>query len=105
VITSLYVRKSLLIVPVLLASACSPEAPEVTRTVSYYRENAEERQQMIERCADNPGTLGRTPNCVNAKQAELRDVPSLRDLPSIGLSERESEPSNRQDSPTADEKR
>ena len=70
-----------------LVSACSP-TPEVARyTVPEYQADAQLREQQLSACAKDPGTLGKTPDCVNAKQAQfLQDTRSLRDSPSLGLS-------------------
>jgi hypothetical protein len=65
-----------------LVSACSP-APEVARhTVDEYRADEAMRDAMLARCTNDPGTLGKTPDCVNANQAErLQSHRSLRDIP------------------------
>lgn len=53
----------------LVTAGCgSSSAP--ARTVSYFQAHAEEREAVFKRCADDPGTLGKTPECVNASQAE-----------------------------------
>jgi hypothetical protein len=62
----------------------SPEAP--ARTVEYYRAHGEEREAMLAKCGNDPGTLGRAPNCVNAREAARREgIGSLRDLPPLDL--------------------
>jgi hypothetical protein len=72
------------------SAGCSREAPEEIHTVSHYRQNADERHAMMKRCSDDPGSLGQTPNCVNARQASLlEDRTTLRDLPPLGLSDSE----------------
>jgi hypothetical protein len=74
------------IVLALLVCACSP-APEHARyTVEDYRANADLRHAQVARCQSDPGTLKRTPDCINAQQAAaFEDRVRLRDLPPIGL--------------------
>lgn len=68
----------------LIVSACSREEP--ARTVSWYREHAEDRKAMVARCADDPGRLAKTPNCVNASQAEGQEsIGHWKDLPPLDL--------------------
>jgi hypothetical protein len=83
--------KSVTLNVVLLFSAsltvfgCSREE-EPTQTVSWFQQHADERKAMVARCADDPGRLARTPNCVNAQQAEsIEGIGSLRKLPPLGL--------------------
>jgi hypothetical protein len=65
--------------------ACAREE-EPAQTVSWFQEHPEERRAMVARCADDPGRLAQTPNCVNARQAEsIEGVGSLRKLPPMGL--------------------
>ena len=62
------------------------KAPEPPHTVTYYREHADERRARVEQCADDPGTRGKDPDCVNAKQAAaIEDIGSFRDLGPLGL--------------------
>lgn len=45
---------------------------------------------MVGRCENDPGTLGKTPACVNAMAAAAQvGIGSLRDLPPMGLVEGE----------------
>lgn len=71
----------------MFMAACSP-APETARhTVPEYQADKELRERQMEACARDPGTLGKTPDCVNAKQAQAtNDIGSARDLPPVGLS-------------------
>jgi hypothetical protein len=70
----------------IAAAACAP-APEPThQTVEYYRANREAREAKVAECANDPGELGKTPDCINAMQAaQLESIGSLRDLPPMGL--------------------
>jgi hypothetical protein len=62
-------------------------APAVAEhTVDEYRADARLRQEVFGRCRADPGTLGETPDCINALEAErLESRGSLRDLPPLGL--------------------
>ncbi|OZI28915.1 hypothetical protein CEG14_23620 [Bordetella genomosp. 1] len=55
-----------------LLSGCSPS--EKTQTVEYYMEHDDIRAAKIKECANNPGELGKTPNCQNAMTAENRRI-------------------------------
>jgi hypothetical protein len=46
-------------------SGCEKEV----QTVEWYKANDVERMDMVRECKANPDKLSRTPNCVNAKQA------------------------------------
>jgi hypothetical protein len=69
----------------LMVTGCSREE-ESARTVSWFQQHPNEREATVARCTDNPGQLGQTPNCINAKQAEaLERIGSLRKLPPLDL--------------------
>lgn len=70
----------------IAAAACAP-APEPThQTVEHYRANREAREAKVAECANDPGGLRNTPDCINAKQAAaIEDIGSLQDLPPMGL--------------------
>lgn len=82
------VRACLGIVVTITSAACapSPEAPH--HTVEYYRDHPADRAElMAAACANDPGALGKTPDCVNARVAASHaDIGSLRELPPMGLS-------------------
>jgi len=88
------VRKCLgIVVTVSAAVSCAP-APDRATTVAYYREHPDERDAVLKRCADDPGSLGKQPDCVNAREASrLEGVGSLRELPPLDLPA-EKKPSN-----------
>jgi hypothetical protein len=66
--------------------ACTREANIARYTVAEYRANATLRRDIFERCVNNPGALGQTADCVNAREAErLESRRSLRDQPPVGL--------------------
>ena len=81
------VRACLGIVVTVTSAACVPSPKAPHQTVDYYRTHPAERMEMLAVCANDPGALGETPDCVNARVAARRaDIGSLRDLPPMGLS-------------------
>ncbi|QOJ31409.1 MAG: EexN family lipoprotein [Gammaproteobacteria bacterium] len=73
-------------VVVLVYQLQSPEPLVAEHTVDEYRADARLRQAMFGRCKADPGSLGETPDCINAIEAErLESRGSLRDLPPLGL--------------------
>jgi hypothetical protein len=94
-------RPSLLAFPVLLfalgcaalVTGCAKPAEQPAHTVSYFREHANERAALVKKCADDPGTLGQTPACMNAMQAEADEgIGSTEKLPPMNLSGKEPPP-------------
>lgn len=74
-----------IVVTVGAAVSCAP-APDRANTVTYYREHADEREAVLKRCADDPGSIGAQPDCVNAREAaRLEGIGSQRDLPPLDL--------------------
>lgn len=66
--------------------ACSRDPTAAPRTVAWYLSHTADRASMVERCANDPGTLGTTPDCINAFAAAQRaDIGSLKNLPPMGL--------------------
>jgi hypothetical protein len=64
----------------LIAAGCGPAAGPV-RTVSYFQAHPKERESVFKRCADDPGELGKTAQCVNAERAEeIAGIGSFRNL-------------------------
>lgn len=84
---ALSARACLGIVVTVGAAACAPSPNPTHQTVDYYRANADARRAMLAKCENDPGALGRTPDCINALQAKRMEEPmkSLRDLPPLGL--------------------
>lgn len=69
----------------LILFGCSRE-DEPARTVTWYQQHADERKAMVTRCADDPGRLSETPNCVNAQRAaSIEGIGSFKDMPPLGL--------------------
>lgn len=79
------VRISFAIALTIAAAACTPPAEPTHQTVDYYLENKEARAAKLVECENDPGALGQTPDCINAKQAARRDMKSLRDLAPLNL--------------------
>lgn len=68
------------------AAACSPAPTASSLTVDYYRAHSAERDAELALCGNDPGSLGLTPACVNAREAaRIQGVGSLRALPPMGL--------------------
>jgi len=66
--------------------SCAPAPPVAEHTVSEYRADASLRREVLARCLNDPGGLGQTPDCVNAREAErLESRGSLRDQAPVGL--------------------
>jgi hypothetical protein len=73
----------------IAVAGCSPDRARYT--VDEYRADSTLRHSQMERCKDDPGTLAKTPDCINARQAAvLEDRVRLRDVPPVGLSEKSS---------------
>ena len=81
------VRLCLEIVVTLSAvTACAPAPKQAQHTVDYYRSHAALRGEMLKQCGNDPGDLGRTPDCINARAAEnIEGIGSLKSLPPMGL--------------------
>jgi hypothetical protein len=64
--------------------------PDVARhTVEEYRADKTLRQDLFRKCANDPGTLAKTPDCINASEAErLESLGSLRKSGPIGLDDK-----------------
>jgi hypothetical protein len=70
----------------LTLASCTREADVARHTVQDYRADKPLRQEMFKRCTNDPGTLGKTPDCINALEAErLESYGSLRNSPPLGL--------------------
>jgi hypothetical protein len=68
------------------AAACAPSPEPTHQTVEYYRTNPDARAARLTECGNDPGVLEKTPDCVNAREAErIEGIGSLRDLPPLGL--------------------
>jgi len=73
-----------------LLGSCSHEASPAAHSVDWYLAHVADRETAVQRCANDPGTLKDTPDCVNATAAAQRaDIGSLRNLPPLGLTPRQ----------------
>jgi len=71
---------------ILSAAGCTREAGVARHTVEDYRADKSLRQEMFKKCTNDPGTLRKTPDCINAQEAErLESYGSLRDSGPVGL--------------------
>jgi len=62
------------------------ESPSAAHTVDYYRAHAQERRARVKDCVNDPGSRGRTPDCINALEADrLEGIGSFKDLPPMEL--------------------
>jgi hypothetical protein len=79
----------LAIVIILGAAACTRQPDVARHTVEEYRADKTLRQGVFRKCANDPGTLGKTPDCINASEAErLESLGSLRNSGPIGLDDK-----------------
>jgi hypothetical protein len=70
----------------LTLASCTREADVARHTLEDYRADKPLRQEMFKKCTNDPGTLGKTPDCINALEAErLESYGSLRNSAPIGL--------------------
>jgi hypothetical protein len=70
----------------LTTTCCTRQTPAGQHTVAEYRANAALRREEFARCANDPGSLGETPDCINAREASrVEDIGSVRDTPPIHL--------------------
>ena len=83
-------KVKLLIVLMLLGFAGCARQPDTARhTVEEYRADRTLRQDVFKKCANAPGSLGKTPDCVNASEAErLESLGSLRNSGPLGLDDK-----------------
>jgi len=56
------------------AQAIAPSTGTPPRTVSWYAGNPEARASVQLACLDDPGRLGKTPDCVNADRANVESA-------------------------------
>lgn len=67
-----------------IAAGCGSSGP--ARTVSYFQAHPKEREAVFARCANDPGTLGKSAECVNASHAEaIAGIGSFRQLPRMAF--------------------
>ena len=75
-----------LVVTILSTASCAPAPDRAAHTVEEYAKDATLRASEMKVCVNDPGTVGATPDCVNAREAERRaGIGSLRTLPPLKL--------------------
>lgn len=75
-----------LVVAILSTASCAPAPDRAGHTVEDYLRDTQLRESEMRRCANDLGTLGASPDCINAREAERRArVGSLRDLAPLKL--------------------
>jgi hypothetical protein len=73
-------------VVLLGAAGCARESDTAHHTVEQYRADKSLRQAVFGKCANDPGKLGSTPDCINAREAErLESHGTLRESGPLGL--------------------
>jgi hypothetical protein len=55
----------------LLLTGCSKAPVAEVKTVDWYKAHSAERSAMLKECANNPGEMAKTPNCINAHAADF----------------------------------
>jgi len=65
------ITTSILLVAVVAALAGCNEAnnSQQTKTIGWFLDHRDELAVALKGCSDNPGELGKTPNCINANEA------------------------------------
>jgi len=64
-------RPPFIFISALLLTSCDNNANN-TYDVQYYLDNPNILSETIKKCNNDPGTLGKTPNCINAAMANRR---------------------------------
>jgi hypothetical protein len=65
---------------------CTPAPDRARHSVEDYRKSPELRHVESARCANDPGSLKDTPDCINAREAErIEGIGSLKNLPPLQL--------------------
>jgi hypothetical protein len=65
------IRASILVIAVAAALTGCNEADKSrqAKTVGWFLDHRDELTVALKACRDNPGELGKTPNCINANEA------------------------------------
>jgi hypothetical protein len=75
-----------LVVTILSTASCAPAPDHARHTAKEYAKDAALRHNQMANCANDPGTMGRSPDCINAREAERQaGIGSLRTLPPLKL--------------------
>jgi hypothetical protein len=66
--------------------ACAPAPDRALHDVGYYRQHTYERNREVYVCANDTGSLGKQPDCVNAREAaRIEGIGSLHSLTPMDL--------------------
>lgn len=69
-----------IVVTAMSAAGCAPAPDRARHTVEEYRRDVELRRRALARCSSDPGTLERSADCVNVREAEeMESVGTLRE--------------------------
>ena len=69
-----------IVVTAMSAAGCAPAPDRARHTVEEYAQAPELRREELARCSNDPGTLERSSDCVNVREAEeIASVGSLRE--------------------------
>jgi hypothetical protein len=75
-----------IVVTLSAVTACAPVPNRAQHSVNFYRAHPAALTEQLARCANDPGRLGRMPECVNARAAARSvGVGSLGRLAPMGL--------------------
>jgi len=78
-----------IVVTAISAAGCAPAPDRGSHTVDEYRKDRALLQETLKRCAEDPGTLGNSADCINAREAARSvGVGSLRALKPLQLPDR-----------------
>ena len=74
------------VVTLCAVAACAPVPKHAGYSVAFYRGHPTVLTSMLARCTNDPGGLGRTPDCIDARvAARIESIGSLERLPPMGL--------------------
>jgi hypothetical protein len=75
-----------IVVTAISAAGCAPAPDQGSHTVDEYRKNRALLEERLARCAEDPGLLGKSVDCINAREAERSvGIGSLRALKPLKL--------------------
>ena len=78
------------LVAALALPACVQDDDSRRNTVEYFERHETARREQMALCQNDPGRLWYTRDCVNARHADAKKaLGNLRDLPPVGLVEKD----------------
>ena len=73
-----------IVVTAISAAGCAPAPDRARHTVEEYRHDPKLRRQELAHCANDPGTLKSSADCVNVREAEeIESVGTFRERPPL----------------------